>query len=138
MRKLLPAVLLLSLFVVLLSGCGFAQNDYDDDYVYDYDSGYEDGYEDGYDEGYMEGVFECKKDFGDAVRCLYSDVEHATLNGRDLHPEDAIMVLNDYLDGKYVSDEELESAINVLTDFYFDWQSVLANIEDLDIDIYFD
>jgi hypothetical protein len=48
------------------------------------------------------------------------------------------MVLNGYLDGKYVSTDELEAAIETISDFYYDWQSVIANIEDLDVDIFFD
>lgn len=103
-----------------------------------YASDYDDGYRAGYEEGLWDGAFECKKDFANAVRDRYSDVEHATLNGRDLHPEEAITVLNDYLDEEYVPDDELETAIKTITDFYYDWQSVIANIEDLDVDIYFD
>lgn len=101
-------------------------------------SSYDEGYYAGYEDGLWDGAFECKKDFANAVRDKYFDVEHATLNGRDLHPEEAIMVLNDYLDGEYVSDDELETAIKSITDFYYDWQSVIADIEDLDVDIYFD
>lgn len=101
-------------------------------------SSYDEGYYAGYEEGLWDGAYECKKDFATAVSDRYSDVEHATLNGRYFHPEEAIMVLNDYLDGEYVSDSELENAIETITDFYFDWQSVIAHIEDLDVDIYFD
>ena len=101
-------------------------------------SSYDEGYYAGYEEGLWDGAFECKKDFANAVRDRYSDVEHATKNGRYFHPEDAVMVLNDYLDGKYVSDYELEAAIETITDFYYDWQSVIANIDDMDVDIDFD
>ena len=101
-------------------------------------SNYDEGYDAGYEAGLWDGAYECKEDFANAVRDRYSDVEHATLNGRDLHPEEAIMVLNDYLDGECVSDDELESAIESISDFYYDWQSVIANIEDLDVDIDFD
>ena len=62
MRKLLPAVLLLSLFVVWLSGCGITQDDMDeeweDGYAYGYESGYYDGFDEGYDEGYNEAELE--------------------------------------------------------------------------------
>lgn len=99
---------------------------------------YDESYHAGYEAGLWDGAFECKEEFANAIRDRYSDTESATLNGRDLHPEEAIMVLNDFLDGEYVSDNELESAIKTITDFYYDWQSVIANIEDLDVDIYFD
>lgn len=101
-------------------------------------SSYDEEYSEGYKAGLLDGAFECKKDFANAVRDRYSDVENATRNERYFHPEEAIMVLNDYMDGEYVSDSELENAIEAITDFYSDWQSVIANIEDLDVDIYFD
>lgn len=129
MRKLLLVVLCLCL-CVSLSAC----QDDNRNYVSKYDEGYYAGYE----EGLWDGAFECKKDFANAVRDRYSDVEHATKNGRYFHPEEAIMVLNGYLDGKYVSTDELEAAIETISDFYYDWQSVIANIEDLDVDIFFD
>jgi hypothetical protein len=103
-----------------------------------YVSKYDEGYYAGYEEGLWDGAFECKKDFANAVRDRYFDVEHATKNGRYFHPEEAIMVLNGYLDGKYVSTDELEAAIETISDFYYDWQSVIANIEDFDVDIFFD
>ena len=101
-------------------------------------SEYNEGYNAGYEDGLWDGAFECKKDFANAVRDQYSDVEHATKNGRYFHPEEAIMVLNDYLDGEYVSNDELEAAIKTISDFYYDWQSVIANIDDLDVDIDFE
>ena len=119
-----------------LSSC--KANDHQTKYTDDYESEYNAGYEDGYEAGLWDGVFECKKDFANAVRDRYFDVEHATGNGRDFHPEEAIMILNDYLDGEYVSDAELAAAIESLTDFYCDWQSVIANIDDMDVDIDFD
>ena len=132
--KAIAIVLCACLCVGLLSGCGISKDDSDNARVDEYEEGYSAGYEDGIWDGAFEGI----KDFANAVRDRYSDVEHATRNERDLHPEEAIMVLNDYLDGEYVSDSELESAIESLTDFYYDWQSVIANIEDLDVDIDFD
>ena len=130
--RLFTKVIAICLCVILLSGCGVSQDALDDAWLDGHEEGYHFGYEEGYDDGFWDGAFECKKEFADAVRDRYSDVEHATLNGRDLHPEEAIIVLNDYLDGEYVSADELESAIKSITDFYYDWQSVIANIEDLD------
>lgn len=129
MRKFLSVFLCLSL-CACLSACTSEQRGYESDY--------DEGYRAGYDDGLWDGAFECKDDFANAFREQYFDVEHSTKNGRDLHPEEAIMVLNDYLDGEYVSDYDLESAIESITDFYYDWQSVISNIEDLDVDIDFD
>lgn len=92
MRKLLPAVLLLSLFVVWLSGCGITQDDMDeeweDGYAYGYESGYYDGFDEGYDEGYNEAELEYEDKYtegyddgyyaGATFTCLYfGDIERA-------------------------------------------------------------
>lgn len=136
MKRLSRAIAII-LCVGMLSGCAVSQDALDEAWWEGYEEGYDSGYEEGYEYGIDDGVFECKKDFAEAVRDRYFDVEHATKNGRDFHPEEAIMVLNDYLDGKYVSDAELESAIESISDFYYDWQSVIADIEDLDVDVDF-
>lgn len=129
MKKLFSAVLCLCICVCLSSCKSDSSKNV---------SNYDDSYHAGYEAGLWDGAFECKKYFANAVRDKYYDVENATRNGRYFHPEDAIMVLNDYMDGEYVSDSELKNAIETITDFYSDWQSVIANIEDLDVDIYFD
>ena len=136
--KLLAKVLTVVLCMGLLSGCGISQDDLDDARLDEYVDGYDEGYSAGYEDGLWDGAFECKKDFANAVRDRYFDVEHATKNGRYFHPEEAIVVLNDYLDGEYVSNAELEAAIESITDFYYDWHSEIVNIDDMDVDIYFD
>ena len=138
MKRLLSIILCLCLCVVLLSGCGFKQDDFGKDLKDEYADGYDEGYRDGYEEGLWDGAFECKKDFANAVRDRYHDVEGASSNGREFHAEEAIMILNDYLDGEYVPNAELEAAIESISDFYYDWHSIIANIEDFDFDIYFD
>ena len=135
MKRLFSMVLCLCI-CLSLSAC--KDEDRSSERIDDYEDGYNYGYDRGYEQGLWDGAFECKDDFAEAVRSRYFDVEHATLNGRDLHPEEAIMVLNDYLDGEYVPYDELETAIKAITDFYYDWQSVIANIEDIDVDIDFD
>ena len=126
------------LCIGLLSGCGISQDDLDKSRANETEDAYDDGYRDGYEVGLWDGVFECKKDFANAVRDRYFDMEGASSNGRELHAEEAIMVLNDYLDGEYVSNADLEAAIESITDFYYDWHSEIVNIDDMDVDIYFD
>ena len=129
MRKLFSVVLCLCLCVGL-SAC----QDDNRNYVSDHDEGYYAGYED----GLWDGAFECKKDFANAVRDRYFDVEGETSKEKGLHPEEAIIILRDYLDGDYVSDDELRTAMRSIAYFYSEWQSVIANIEDMEVDIYFD
>ena len=136
--KLLSRAITIVLCVCLLSGCGISQDDLDDNLLDEYMDGYDEGYRAGYEDGLWDGAFEGKKDFANAVRERYFDMEGASSNGREFHAEEAIMVLNDYLDGEYVSSDELEAAIESITDFYYDWHSEIVNIDDLDVDIDFD
>lgn len=101
-------------------------------------SNYNEEYYEGYKEGLRDGAFECKKYFANTVRDRYSDVEGETSKERGLHPEDAIIVFRDYLGGKYVSDDDLRTAMKSIAYFYSEWQSVIANIEELDVDIFVD
>lgn len=135
MKKLFSVVFCLCI-CMSLSACKTEERS--SEHIDEYESGYDYGYYTGYEQGLWDGAHECKEDFSDAVREHFFDVEGDTSRECGLHPEEAIMVLNDYLDGEYVSDAELETAIESITDFYYDWQSVIANIEDMDVDIYFD
>lgn len=135
MRKIFSVVLFLCLFVSLAS-C--QTQEHKAKHLSNYEEGYNYGYDSGYEDGLWDGISECKDDFAEAVRDRFFDTEVETSRECGLHPEEAIMVLNDYLDGEYVPDYELETAIRSISDFYYDWQSVIANIEDMDVDIYFD
>lgn len=73
MKKLFPAVLILSLFVVCLSGCGITQDDLDDEWEDGYWYGYESGYDAGFDEGFDEGYNEAELEYEDKYMEGYND-----------------------------------------------------------------
>ena len=91
-------------------------------------------YDEGYNDGYVEGLNAAIDDIADAVQDQYWALEGKTTKERGLHPEEAIMVLNDYLDGEYVSKEELRTAIRSISYFYSHAWDVIIDIEYMDID----
>ena len=134
MKKLFSLVLCLCLYVVLLSGCGFSRDDLDEAW----EDGHEYGYESGYKEGLFDGAFEAQKDIANEVWWKYQDMEGQTTKERGLHPEEAIIVLNDYLNGKYVSESEIRTAIKSITYFYYHAWDVINEIDDMDFEFNFD
>lgn len=135
MKRLFSLIMILCI-CISLSSC--KAEEHKSSNIGEYEDGYNYGYDKGYEQGQWDGAYEFKSDFAEAVRERFFDVEGDTSRECGLHPEEAIKVLNDYLDGEYVPADELETAIRSITDFYYDWQSVIANIEDMDVDIYFD
>ena len=73
MKKLFPAVLLLSIFVVLLSGCGITQDDLDKAWEAGYDTGHYEGYESGHEDGFDEGYNEAELEYEDKYSEGYND-----------------------------------------------------------------
>lgn len=130
------AVILSLCFCVSLSACQVDSNQ--TKYIDDYESGYDAGYEDGYEEGKMDGARGFRKYMASEVWSRYWAMEGQTSRERGLHPEEAIIVLNDYLDGEYVSDEELNTAIRSITYFYYHAWDVITDIEDMDIEFFYD
>ena len=96
-------------------------------------SQYDEGYYAGYESGLWDGAFKVRENIADEVWDLYSSIERQTTKERGLHPEEAIIVLNNYLDGEYVSDYDMETAIRSITYFYYHAWDVINDIEDIDI-----
>ena len=134
--KLFSIVLCLSLCVVLLSSCGYTKDDLDEANYEGYEEGYNYGYDVGYEDGVYDGIHEARKDIASEAWSQYQDMEGQTTKERGLHPEEAIIVLKDYLDGEYVSDDEMETAIRSISYFYYHAWDVIGDIEDMDV--YFD
>ena len=136
MKRLLRIIPCLCLCVVLLSGCGYTQDDLDESWIDGHVDGYDEGYRDGYEEGLWDGVSEARKDLASEAYDQYSAMEGQTTKERGLHPEEAVMVLKDYLDGEYISNDELKTAIRSISYFYYHAWDVIHDIEDMDV--YFD
>ena len=125
MKRLFLVVM--SLFLcVCLSSCKSEHTDYV--------SGYDERYLAGYEEGKWDGAYEFRKYMANEIWARYQDVEGQTSRERGLHPEDAIIVLKDYLEGKSVSDEEMRTAIRSIAYFYTYAWDVINEIEEIDIE----
>ena len=99
-------------------------------------SNYDEGYYAGYEAGLLDGVSEAREDLAREAFDQYQAMEGQTTKERGLHPEEAIIVLNDYIDGEYVSKEDLRTAIRSIAYFYYHAWDVIREIEY--IDVYFD
>lgn len=99
-------------------------------------SNYDEGYYAGYEAGLLAGASEAREDLAREAWDQYQAMEGQTTKERGLHPEEAIIVLNEYLDGKYVSAEEIRTAIRSITYFYYHAWDVIKNIKYMEV--YFD
>ena len=102
-----------------------------------YESDFDAGYREGYYEGLRDGAFSAQEDIAEEVWDRYHEAEGQTTQERGLHPEEAIIELNDYLKGKDVSESELRTAIRAITYFYYEAWDVINEIDDMDIDFNF-
>lgn len=103
-----------------------------------YEEGWADGFSDGYDTGLIWGAFESQDDIASQVRDLYAEKEFETAKKCGWHPEEAIIILNDYMNGENVSTEDLRSAIESISYFYYEAWEVVSNIDEIDVDFDFD
>lgn len=134
--KLLTKAFVILICMCMLSGCGVSQDALDDAWFDGHEEGYRLGYEDGYEEGLWE-VYEYQEDIASAVRDAYSEMERQTTKERGLHPEEAILILKDYMNGEYVSPAELKTAIRSITYFYYHAWDVINDIDDMDVEFDF-
>lgn len=87
-------------------------------------------YEDGYAAGYDEGIEEAKHDIAfyvdDDLFSLACDIE----DQYGICPEDAIMMLENYADGEPYTNEEIETAIWVVSCYYHRSHEIINRIEE--------
>lgn len=111
---------------------------YNEGYNIGYDIGHDEGYDNGYEEGMRSGAIESLDDVASEVIYKYEEMEGETSKECGLHPEEAIIVLNDYLNGALVSEDEIRTAIESISYFYYNAWEVVLGIEEMDIDYEFD
>ena len=133
------------LFILLASClllCGCSKSDFDDGYEKGYKNGYnqaESEFSSNYRDILFEGAYEAKDDFAMAVASEYGyEIVRGISTKYGLHPEEAIMILNDFQNGEHVTAEDLRLAIDVVTEFYYTLDSFIYDIEDLDFEFDFD
>ena len=135
MKKLI-SVMLFTFLVMCLTSCS-GHESHEDWHSSGYNTGYEDGWNNGFDDGYNEGLIwgaiDGQDDIASEVKYQYEKREADTTKSCGLHPEEAIMVLEDYINGKSVSEEDLHMAIKSVSYFYYEAWEVVASIEDMDV-----
>ena len=127
--KILSLALCICLCTFLLFGCGFTEDDLDEANY----EGYEEGYYFGYEDGVYDGIEEARGDLTKEALDKYQELEYQASRKYGLHPDEAIIVLEDYLDGEYVSDYELEMAIKSIAYLYYNTVGVIKDIEYMEV-----
>ena len=86
-----------------------------------YNAGYSDGYEDGYSDGSDGGYSSFDSDD------LIINYEEAVLEAARCgwHPEEALCVIEDHLNGKYVSKQDLYNALDSLSVYFYETDALI-------------
>ena len=90
-------------------------------------------YNKGYSAGYDKGTKDTLEYVSDAMYDILWDLEQNTSEKYGLHPDEAAVVLDDFMSGVPVSDEELQIAIDSICGYYYDSFEIPKDIEGLDL-----
>lgn len=104
-------------------------SEYDEGYSDGYFWGYEEGCSEGHDDGYNEAMREAPGKFRDHLYYEIWDLEGDVCQECGIGPEEALVVLSDYLAGEPISEEELNNAIDAISQYYY---SVGELVDDID------
>lgn len=131
MKKFINLILLVSLIVFSCTACSNDEL---------YDNGYDYGYEVGYDTGLTEGWDSCNEEISNNVAASFGDMKDEACK-YGWHPEEALVVLESYLynkpfykDGSCATKNDAESALDVLSSYYYGTLECLNKT--LGIDVY--
>lgn len=105
-------------------------DEYDEWYNDGYNWGHEEGLSDGYIDGYNEAMSEAPVKFKDHLYYEIWDLECDISSECGIHPEEALVVLSDYLDGEPVSNAELNSAIDAISQYYYSVGELVTDIDE--------
>lgn len=87
----------------------------------------------GYSAGYDKGTEDTVEYVSDALYDILWDLERNTSEKYGLHPDEAAVVLDNFLKGEPVSDEELQIAIDSICGYYYDSFEIPKEIGRLDL-----
>ena len=104
--------------IVLLGLTSCGDNAYDDAYGEGYDAGYDDGYDFGYEtamnDWYFEGIDSCQGQISNMACDDLYDLDDHVYEMYGVSPDEAMQILENYADGEYFTDGEIERAIVTL------------------------
>ena len=105
-----------------------------------YTDGYNCGYDEGYNIGFDNGWDFCEEEISYNVAYSFEETKHKVCE-QGWHPEESLEVLESYLynkpfyeDGRCATKKDAESAINVISSYYYGTIDCLN--ETLNIDVY--
>ena len=109
------SLIFFALILVVLSGC----SGYSHEEVVNLT---ENAYERGYNDGLTDSDFLLPEHEDEDISVLINDAIfecELTAASEGLHPEEALSVFEEYLNGEYISKEELWTALDSLTVYYY-------------------
>jgi len=113
MKKIVFLTFLLCTTTLIFCACEMGETDYEWGYECGYDAGYEWGYESGRDEGHTLGMCDALEQLEEE----YSLISYGVSNPYG-SPENAISIINDYINGVPVTEETLKEAIQIMQQYY--------------------
>ena len=116
MKRFFKIVASITLCVILISCLSSCENSSNDEYY----RGYHDGYAEGYNKGFIKG----QKELGGYARASFDDA-----CGNTYGIEEALTILTLYADGESFSEEEIFSAIQIVSLFYDEVCDVIRDVE---------
>lgn len=133
-------VLIIAVAVFCLSSCS-SQDKYDegwnDGFSAGYDDGWNEGFDDGFDEGLIWGALDGQDDVEWSVIYHLGNLEGEISEVYGWHPEEALMILDDFKKGEPVSEVNLHNAIDSINNFYYGIWDIITEIDEMDIDYEF-
>ncbi len=98
-------------------------NKFQEDFNYDYEAdnewAYDKGFSEGYEIGRDEALFEALKEIRSHLEYELWDLELDVSEESGIHPEEALVIIEDYLDGEPISESELNKALDALSQYYY-------------------
>lgn len=118
MKKVITIIVAFTLLLFATACSGYSEDQVNRMIDAAYNRGYEDAKEDASDV-----LFDYADDIATLSREAILECE-LTASEKYCHPEDALLILENYLNGESVSKTELRDALDGLTEYYYDTQNI--------------
>lgn len=135
MRKFLATIAGIVLFLAIAAAVIAMDYFFDslktkEEHSEDYLAGKAYGYEIGYEQGVSEGDI-AREEIETEVMSQYDDIIHTASQKYGWHPEEAVTILEEYIAGEPVSEEDIRTAIAAISYFYY-------HVDEIYVDYYYD
>ncbi len=103
---------------------------YDEGHSAGYNLGHDEGYEEGYRNGHDNAMEEASDKIESYIESDISDLKFDILVGCEMHPEEAVRVLTNYIDGEPIPDVDLNHAIEAIRQYYYGLDKIVSDVDD--------